>query len=371
VTRLKIAVVGGGHLGHIHARLLKTLEDVELVAVADPDAAAREAIAAELGVRTVSDYRTIAGDIQAAIVATPSVTHHDIGVDLLARGVDLLVEKPLAVSRAEAESLARVAARHRRLIQVGHVERFNPAIRAAWPIIDEPRYIEARRVCRHSFRSLDIGVVLDMMIHDLDLVLALVDSNVIQVQAIGATVFGKHEDMAQARLEFANGCVANLTASRISMHMQRTIGIYCPSVYVGVDMHQSQVDVVRGSKALTEGRIDLESLAPAERLQLRDRLFDSVFHHETLEVPAGNAILDEQRDFVSAITQMRAPQVTAEHGVSTLAVAERILEAIDTRAWECGLSPETTPVEISGPIRYRGRPTLGPIGGQATRRKAG
>ncbi len=205
MTPLRVAVIGAGHLGRIHARIAAGLDDIELVAVADPVAACRDAAAAESKTESVADYRELIGEIDAAIVATPTNTHHTVGIELLSSGIPLLIEKPLANHTAAADDLVNLARKQGLVLQVGHVERFNPALAWAASEVHDPKYIEATRTSGYSFRSTDIGVVLDVMIHDLDIVLALAGSTVTNVEALGISVLGGHEDMATARLTFASG----------------------------------------------------------------------------------------------------------------------------------------------------------------------
>jgi predicted dehydrogenase len=226
MTPLRLAVIGAGHLGRIHARIAAGIDEIKLVAVADPVAQCRDAAAAEGKTRAVADYRELIGEIDAAILATPTNTHHTIGVELLSSGIPLFIEKPLTTNAAAADELVNLARKQGLVLQVGHVERFNPALTWVASEVHDPKYIEATRTSGYSFRSTDIGVVLDMMIHDLDIVLAFANSAVKHVQALGISVLGGHEDMATARLTFASGCIAQLTASRVSFQQQRTMNIF-------------------------------------------------------------------------------------------------------------------------------------------------
>ena len=206
---LRVAVIGAGHLGRIHARLAAGLEEIELVAVADPVEACRNSVAQEANTRAVADYRELIGEIDAAIIATPTTYHHAVGDGTVGlRYCRCLIEKPIALTAAEANELVTLARQKNVTLQVGHVERFNPALTAVAADVRDPKYIEATRTSGYTFRSTDIGVVMDIMIHDLDIVLSLAKSRSIDVQALGISVLGGHEDMATARLTFASGCVA-------------------------------------------------------------------------------------------------------------------------------------------------------------------
>jgi predicted dehydrogenase len=357
VNPLRVAVIGAGRLGHIHAQLLQQHADVRLVGVVDPDPAARRRAAEAFRVAAVDHYHELLGNVDAAVVAAPTLQHFTLSRDLLRHGVHLLVEKPLTTSLAEADELIRLARYQRLVLQVGHVERFNPAIAAAAPHLEAPCYFEAVRTSGYSCRSTDIGVVLDLMIHDLDLLLSLVDSAVSSVQAVGATVIGPHEDMAQARITFADGCVANLTASRTSFRAQRTVQVYGRRGMVSLDLAQRTAQRVRLSQELLQG-IDVDLLDGDEKEQLRNRLFQDYLPIQTLEVPERNALLDEQRDFLASIRTGRSPRVSGTDARRALDVALRIQQEIAEfeRRMRHTAWPATTPAlpDILPPRRQAG-----------------
>ena len=224
---VRIAVIGSGHLGRFHAKLAAASNDFELVAVADPVESSRNALADEVGTRPVADYHTLLDEIDAAVVATPTVTHRTIAGELLQAGIHCLVEKPLALNSAEASELVDLADSNKLVLQVGHVERFNPAFEAAGDALRDPKYITASRTSGYTFRSTDIGAVLDIMIHDIDLVLAVAQSQVADVTAMGVSVLGDHEDMATAQIRFESGCVAQANrVTRQLRHATRDAGLH-------------------------------------------------------------------------------------------------------------------------------------------------
>ena len=326
---LRVGVIGAGHLGTIHARLLRSIDDVELVGVADPCPAARDRAAAAFETTAFEDHRQLIGKIDAAVIAAPTEHHYWIGMELAEAGVHLLVEKPLAMTVAEAEALVQATRQRQLVLQVGHVERFNPAFTAAASQVRRPRYIEAVRSSGFTGRSVDIGVVLDLMIHDIDLVLSLAGSEVVDVEALGAVVLGPHEDMAHARLRFANGCIANLNASRTSFESLRKMHIYTDIAFAGIDFASGSAKIVRPSQRVLRRQVDVQNLSAEQKQHLRDHLFTELLPLEEIQVEKRNAILDEQYDFVISIRTGQKPQVTGEHGLEALAVAQRILEAID------------------------------------------
>ncbi|OFV90986.1 MAG: hypothetical protein A3G76_16045 [Acidobacteria bacterium RIFCSPLOWO2_12_FULL_65_11] len=300
---LRVAVVGVGHLGRHHARILSTLPGARLVAVVDKKRDRAEEIAAAYGAQPHFDYREILRKVDAVTLAVPTDVHHEIAVPFLAAGVPVLVEKPMARSLAEADAMIRASATSGATLAVGHTERFNPAVEAARPLLTDPRFIEVHRLGTFPDRSLDIDVVFDLMIHDLDIVLSLVNAEVESVEAVGVPVLTGRVDIANARLRFANGCIANLTASRISRDRVRKIRFFQPLAYVSIDYAAQKVDLwrlVKGSglvPSIEGGEIDVVNEEPLKR---------------------------ELADFVDAVVARRAPRVTGEDGRRALALATQV-----------------------------------------------
>jgi predicted dehydrogenase len=330
---LRIAVVGAGHLGCFHAKLAKELEGVELVAVVDPIEEAAARVARECGTSAFADVEQLTDQIDAAIVATPTRFHHAVGCKLLRRGIHVLMEKPLALNLAECDELVRLAAQNRCVLQVGHIERFNPALDQALPYMREPKYLEAERYSGYTFRSTDIGVVLDLMIHDLDVVMTLVGAPVTDVSAFGLALIGRHEDMARARLHFANGTIADLSASRVSYQAKRQMQVWSSSGHVNIDFATRSAVVAQPAAILRDGSFDPEQLPLAEKARLKDRVFEELIPLRRLEAGATNALLEEQRDFVAAIRTGRQPRVSGRQAREVIAVAERILASIANHRW--------------------------------------
>ena len=258
MKRLRVGVVGVGHLGQHHARILASLPDVELVAVVDSRPEQAQTIADKFGTRAVADYHELLGLVDAVSIAVPTVLHREVAGTFLSRGIPTLVEKPLASTLAEAELLVSLSHSTGALLQVGHIERFNPALSALHQMAIRPKYITAERLSTYTFRSTDIGVVLDLMIHDLDLVLSLIHSPVRSVAAVGVSLFGEHEDVANARVEFENGTVANLTASRASYAALRKMRIWSAEGYASLDFAAKSATLVQPSDEFLSGRLDLD-----------------------------------------------------------------------------------------------------------------
>jgi predicted dehydrogenase len=334
MNKLRLAIIGGGHLGRIHAKLAKANEQFELVAVADPSQISRDLVAEQLQLDTVADYRELIGKIDAAIVAAPTVVHYEVTSCLLRAGVHALVEKPLASTADQAERLVQIACSHGRVLQTGHVERFNPSWTTVQPHLGHPKYIEALRAGSYSGRSTDIGVVMDLMIHDLDLILSLDRSDVIDIRASGIALVGVHEDMAEARLEFDSGCVATIRASRLSNTATRRMQLYTTESFADVNFSADEVCVIKPAPSILSRAVALDELPMEQRLKAKDRIYDDFLHTETFAVPSRNAILDEQNDFAISIRTGCSPSVTGADGARAVEVATRIVDAIQQHGWD-------------------------------------
>src|SRR5262245_5636874 len=265
MSKLRLAVIGVGHLGQIHARLLRQVEGAELVGIVDPIDAARAAVAAELNVAAYADHTPLLGRIDAAIIAAPSRLHHSVGLNLLQHGIHVFVEKPMTLNVGDADELIAEAEARHLVLQVGHVERFNPALTAAAPYLDRPKFIDAVRSGPFTCRSTDVGVVLDLMIHDIDIALSLVDDDVVSVEALGAAVLGPNEDWAQARIAFLGGCVASFFASRVAWQAQRTMHVVGAGYATGIDFGGRQAKLMQTSETVLSGEININQLSADQR----------------------------------------------------------------------------------------------------------
>src|SRR5262245_56992041 len=307
--QLRVGVIGVGHLGRHHARILSAMPGVSLVAVVDTNRARADEIATAHRARAAYDALDLVGEVDAVTVAVPTETHRDVALPFLEAGVPALVEKPLARTIAEADAMIAVAARSRVTLAVGHTERFNPAVAAARPILTDPRFIEVHRLGVVPERSLDIDVLFDLMIHDLDVLLSLVRSEVESIEAVGVPVLTGKVDIANARLRFANGCIANLTASRISRDKVRKIRFFQPATYISIDYATQKVEMWR----VTQGSGPMPSI-----------------HGGELDVVQQEPLARELADFVDAVVAKRAPAVTGEDGRRALALAAAITDRMAT-----------------------------------------
>jgi predicted dehydrogenase len=332
-NKVRIGVVGVGHLGKHHARLLKGL-DCELVGVADPHEAARAHATATFGVPAFADHRDLLGKVDAVSVVVPTRLHREVASGFLEHGVDVLVEKPIARSSADGQALVDLAVRHDRILMVGHVERFNPALRGIAAIGQSARYIESHRLAPFSFRSTDIGVVLDLMIHDLDLVLALVRSEIVSVEAFGGAVFTPAEDMASAIIKFANGAVAHLTANRVALKPLRKMRVFSREGYASLDFQTGQGMVVRKAPGWDFEKLDLDRIDRAQVGDLWKFVFDGLLQVQNLELNEGNPLAEELEVFVRCVRERTRPPVTGEDGVAAVRAAELVLAAIAKNRWD-------------------------------------
>jgi predicted dehydrogenase len=305
--RLRVAVIGIGHVGRHHVRLLSDVPDVTLVAAVDVLRDRAEAAVAGTSAEALADHRVLVDRVDAVIVAVPTAAHLAIAGDFLRRGVHVLVEKPMSASMEDADAMLALAESSGAVLAVGHVERFNPAVEAAMPVLQAPRFIEVHRLSGFPERSLDVDVIFDVMIHDLDIILAMDRSDVLAVEAVGVPVLSSRVDIANARIRFASGCVANITASRISRDRVRKVRCFQPDMYVSIDYAEQELEVWRlmpdasGRPAITGGRVEVARDEPLRR---------------------------ELLDFVGAVRDRRAPLVTGADGRRALALATRVAEAI-------------------------------------------
>ena len=306
---LRTAVVGIGHLGRHHARLLAAMDGVSLVAVVDTVLARAEDAAATTGARAITDYREVLSDVDAVVIAVPTEIHRAIALPFLERGVATLVEKPLSRSVSDAEAIVEAARLGNAVLAVGHTERYNPAVGAIGPLVTSPRFIEVHRLSAFPERSLDIDVVFDLMIHDLDVIISMVGSDVTSIEAVGVPVLTSTYDIANVRLRFASRCIANLTASRISRDQVRKIRFFQPDSYLSIDYASQEVEGWRlvkrdGERPRIEG-----GPVPVEREEPLKR---------------------ELEDFIRAARNKTRPLVDGEAGLAALRLASRIAEQMES-----------------------------------------
>jgi predicted dehydrogenase len=305
---VRAAVIGVGYLGTLHAEKYASLEGVELVAVVDLDRVKAETLATRLGTRVEPEVQGLVGRVDCVTIATPTPVHFDAARFFLESGIDVLVEKPITATSAEGRALVDLAAARGRILQVGHLERFNPAVRAMLGVIDRPRFIECDRLAPFGERGTDVDVVRDLMIHDLDVILSCVPGDVERIEAVGIPVLSSNVDIANARLRFAGGCIANVTASRVALKRERKIRLFQTDTYVSVDYMERRVRVCR--RRDVDGRAEITV--------------------EQQEFNEADALRDEVESFVASVRSRNAPVVDGRSGLRALELAERINGCMET-----------------------------------------
>jgi len=305
---IRAAVIGVGYLGQFHAEKYQQIPEAKLVAVVDTDEPRCVELSEKYQTRAVFDYREILDQVDAVSIAVPTCFHYKIAKDFLEHGVHVLLEKPITTTIEEADDLIRIAAEKKAVLQVGHLERFNPAVVATENVLNNPRFVESTRIAPFKPRGTDVNIVLDLMIHDIDLIMAFVGSPVREIRAVGAPVLTDKEDIANARIEFENGCVANITASRISFKSERKMRIFQPDAYISIDFQNRKLLVARKEGMTPSGpsiSVDAESL------------------------DAGDAIMDDIRGFLHSIVSGAPPKVTGEDGRKALEIAIMITNQLN------------------------------------------
>ena len=307
MSKIKIAVVGVGSLGQHHARILSTHENAELVGVVDADDKRGEAIAKKCNTVNFTDVKDVIGKIQAAVISVPTPYHYDIAKQLLQNGIHCLVEKPFTETVEQSTELIRIARDKNLVLQVGHVERFNPAIIAAYPYVKDPKFIEVNRLGPYDPRTAHIGVVLDLMIHDLDMLLNFVKSKVVSFEAHGAKILSEHEDIAKVRIKFANGCIADVSTSRVTIDKYRKIRIFQKDSYVSVDYAGKSLKIYKKKPdvAVVKSLLDIEVIKP--------------------KVQSGEPLAYELTHFLNCVIEGKKPLVSGEQGRDALELAHDIL----------------------------------------------
>ena len=307
--KLRVGVVGTGYLGKFHAEKYARMPDVDLVGVVDTNRSAAETVAKKVGTRPYHNHLDLIKQVDAVSVVVPTSSHFDISKDFLAGNVDVLIEKPMTTTLEEADKLIEFADAKGLIIQVGHLERYNPAVVALRGIVDNPLFIESHRLSIYTARATDVSVVLDLMIHDIDIISNFVKSELIDVRAAGISVITGQVDIANARLEFANGCVANVTASRISMKNERKIRLFQRDAYISVDFANHEITLVRQNEQIKD------SLIPG--MEIKQLHFDK-----------GDALDDELKSFVQSVKRREEPVVNGQVGRNALRIALTVMEQI-------------------------------------------
>ncbi len=332
---VRVALVGAGHLGKHHARLLKALPDAELVGICDVDESKAREMAEQWGVpwSTRSEELPKEWGVEAVSLVVPTVFHEKLGLVYLEQGLDLLVEKPLTPSVVEGEKLCRLAKEKGLILQVGHVERYNPVLKAVREMGIEPRYIEGDRLAPFSFRSTDIGVVLDLMIHDIDILLSLVGRPVEDVEAFGMGIFTPAEDIATARLRFEGGAVARLTANRVALKPSRRMRMFSRDSYVSLDFGTSYGLIIQKAPGWDLQGLSMDVLQPENIQDLWKFVFEGLLTVKELSMDEGNPLQEELEDFVGSVRTRNQPMVDGPAGLEAVKVAEQVVQSLSEHEW--------------------------------------
>lgn len=309
MKKIRTAVIGVGYLGNYHAEKYASLPGSELVMVCDPNQERATEIATLYHTQACEDYRKLPGLVDAVSIAAPTPLHHEIGLFCLENGIHVLMEKPIATSIEEADELIKIAQKNQLILQVGHLERFNNAIRALEPIIKKPLFIESLRQAPFKLRGTDVNVILDLMIHDIDIIQSIVKSEITEIRANGAPILSPYIDIANARIEFASGCVANVSASRVSLKQDRKLRIFQHDCYVGLDLDSKNLSIHRkGQQEMFPGIPEIIS--------------------ENLAFEKGDALKDQIASFLQAIRTGEKPLVSGEDGKAALSTAIKITNIV-------------------------------------------
>lgn len=309
MNKIQAAVIGVGYLGQFHAEKYSLLEQSELVAVCDIDTARCHEIAKTYHTQAITDYRKLIGQVDAVSIVVPTSQHFSVAQFFLEHGVHVLIEKPITTTIEEAEQLIKIARENKAIIQVGHLERFNNAIKALDNYLSSPRFIESIRLAPFKLRGSDVNVVLDVMIHDIDIIQSVVKSNIRHISASGASVLTPYIDIINARIEFENGCVANVTASRVSLKTERTLRIFQHDCYIGLDLDKKRLSIHRKG--------DKEMFPGIPEITREKQYFEK-----------GDALKDQINAFLNAIINQVPPVVSGEDGKKALAVAIEITQKV-------------------------------------------
>ena len=336
MNRVRVAVIGVGALGQHHARILSTMADVQLIGVVDAREEQGKAIAAKHQTQWFATAEEVRPLVDGVVIAVPTVLHYEVARPFIEAGIAVMIEKPLADGLQAARSLQGLATFRKSLLQVGHVERFNPAFELLQQRVQQPMYIRCQRLSPYTFRSTDIGVVHDLMIHDIDLVLALTGDSVTSVDSFGAVTFGPHEDMAVARLKTSSGIIADITASRMNPTPERTIQVWGRNGCISADLQTRKVSCWEPVAALAARPSmvhDIISATP-NPLSLKDEVFSKWMNNEQLQASSADALTAELSDFVTCIRTGDRPRVTGEAAVQAMEVADRVLAGMPKWSWQ-------------------------------------
>lgn len=334
MSKIRTAVVGAGKMGAIHAKIYGQLRESDLVAVVDIDARKAKSLAKKHKCSAYTDCRDILGKVDAVTIAAPTVNHAELAKLFIDKGIPVLIEKPLAANIVQSREIVALAEKKNVVVAVGHSERCNPVVQAIKRLDIEPKFIEAHRISPYPFRSTDIGVVLDVMIHDIDIILSLAQSKIVKIDAVAVSVLDEQEDICNARIVFKNGCIANVTASRLALKTERKVRVFSRQAYLSLDYLRKSGRVVKAD--LNDDVIEkVRALKQGSKLDLLKVNWLDLVHVEELDIDDREPLRVEQEAFLRAVADnTQEPEVSAKEGLAAMECAELILAAVKKHSWE-------------------------------------
>ena len=334
MDRIRTAVIGAGKMGAIHAKVYDQLPQSDFVAVVDIDAERAGRLAERYKIEAFTDCADVLGKVDAVTIATPTVTHLELAKLLIKNNTAVMIEKPLAADVKESRKIVKLAKENDTLVAVGHSERCNPVVQAMKRLDIEPKFIEANRISPYPFRSMDVGVVLDVMIHDIDIILSLAQSNVKKVDAVGVSVIDEEEDICNARIIFENGCIANITASRLALKTERRVRVFSRQAYLSVDYLKKSGIIIKADPNVNVVKW-IKQQRDNERFNPLSVNWPDLLHVEELTIDDKEPLRLEQEAFLKAVADGRSrPEVSAEEGLAAMECAEKILDAVKKHRWD-------------------------------------
>ncbi len=335
-TKLRTAIIGAGKMGQIHAKVYHQLPQSQLVAVVDSDEKSAKQLAKKFKCQYHTDYQQILDKVDAVTISTPTINHKDIAVPFIERGVAVLIEKPLALNVAQAEEIVALAEKNNVVVAVGHSERCNPVVQAMKRLEIEAKFIESHRISPYPFRSTDIGVVMDVMIHDIDIILSLAGSKLKRAEAVGIGVIEEDkEDICNARLVFENGCIANVTASRIALKTERKVRVFSKHAYLSLDYFKKTGTIIKADTNNMELINKIRQQKNVGKFDLLKAGWSDMVHYEKLQIDDKEPLRVEQESFLNAVAnKSEKPEVTAVEGLAAMQCADAILESVKQHTWQ-------------------------------------
>ena len=334
MNKVRTAVIGAGKMGAIHSKVYHQLPVSELAAVVDVDGKSAAKLAKKYSCESFTDYRELAGKVDAVTISTPTTTHMEIAEFFITNNVAVMIEKPLAANSAQGRRIVDMAAENKVIAAVGHSERCNPVVQAMKRLDIEPKFMEASRISPYPFRSSDIGVVLDVMIHDIDIILSLASSPIRKLEAIGVNVIDKEEDICNARITFENGCIADITASRVALKTERKIRVFSKQAYLSVDYFKKTGSIIKADPN-TDVVEKIRELKNKNKFNILKTNWTDLLHIEKLQIDDREPLKVEQESFLNAVIDTtKVPEVSAVEGLAAMECAEKILESIKGHSWD-------------------------------------